>query len=317
MRIIILALLVCAAAFGQCGSAGRLVVNAVTGLLDCTAVVGAGTGSVTSLTATSPIVITPSPTTTTGVISCPSCSALSVAGSQYSVQVNNGSGGLGGDTGFAYNTSTGEALLNGKLVLGDASFAALTNSDAMSITHAVALLAPTNNSEAMNIYQAEDFTNTQAITALRGADIVAEADGSHVSNIFAVDGDAEHYGSNILDQLWGVRGFAANNGAGGALEAAAVQGLIYNFTGGGTIVLASALRATHNGGGGPITTAIGLLVDDMALTGVTNAFAIKTGSGGVVLGDLATTGAATGKTAVCADTAGRLYRSSASGSCAN
>ncbi len=67
-------------AFGQCGSAGRLVVNAVTGLLDCTAVVGAGSGSVTSLTATTPIVITPSPTTTVGVISCPGCQTVAGAG---------------------------------------------------------------------------------------------------------------------------------------------------------------------------------------------------------------------------------------------
>lgn len=34
-----------------------------------------GTGTVTSITATSPIVVTPSPLTTTGVISCPSCGA--------------------------------------------------------------------------------------------------------------------------------------------------------------------------------------------------------------------------------------------------
>jgi hypothetical protein len=44
---------------------------------------------------------------------------------------------------------------------------------------------------------------------------------------------------------------------------------------------------------------------------------IVTAAGAVTFTDLATTGAATGKTAVCADTAGRLYRSSASGSCTN
>jgi hypothetical protein len=38
---------------------------------------GGGAGTVTSLTATSPVVITPSPTTTTGVISCPTCSTSS------------------------------------------------------------------------------------------------------------------------------------------------------------------------------------------------------------------------------------------------
>ena len=38
---------------------------------------GGGSGTVTSITATSPIVVTPSPITTTGVISCPTCSTSS------------------------------------------------------------------------------------------------------------------------------------------------------------------------------------------------------------------------------------------------
>jgi len=49
----------------------------------------------------------------------------------------------------------------------------------------------------------------------------------------------------------------------------------------------------------------------------TNDRVIITAAGAVTITDLATTGAATGKTAVCADTAGRLYRSSASGACLN
>src|SRR5437762_3600042 len=35
--------------FGQCGAAGVLVLNPITGLMDCTAVPGAGLGSVTSI----------------------------------------------------------------------------------------------------------------------------------------------------------------------------------------------------------------------------------------------------------------------------
>ncbi len=114
---LIILLLLASSVFGQCGSAGHLVLNPITSLLDCTAVVGAGTGSVTSLTATAPIVITPSPTTTVGVVSCPSCLAA-VAGSQYSVQVNNGSAALGGNTGFLYSTATGYASLGNLGALG-------------------------------------------------------------------------------------------------------------------------------------------------------------------------------------------------------
>ncbi len=102
MRTIILALLVCGAVFGQCGSAGRLVVNAVTGLLDCTAVVGAGSGSVTSLTATSPIVITPSPTTTVGVISCPTCSAGTPGTPVNAIQFNNPLGTFAGSADYQW-----------------------------------------------------------------------------------------------------------------------------------------------------------------------------------------------------------------------
>ena len=42
-------LLMCGAAFAQCGANGTLIINPITGLPDCTGLPGAGTGTVTSV----------------------------------------------------------------------------------------------------------------------------------------------------------------------------------------------------------------------------------------------------------------------------
>jgi len=76
------------AAYGQCSV---LTLNPITGLLDC---VSSGGGGSVSITATSPVVVTPSPTTGTGVISCPTCttSATLAATSLIDFNVSNTSG---------------------------------------------------------------------------------------------------------------------------------------------------------------------------------------------------------------------------------
>ncbi len=87
--------------------------------------------------------------------------------------------------------------------------------------------------------------------------------------------------------------------------------------GAGTVVSGNAfvVRSAINSGGGHITDNRGLVVEDQ--TAGDNNWSILTGAGKVVFGDLATAGAATGKTMVCADTAGRLYRSSSAVNCLN
>ncbi len=84
------------------------------------------------------------------------------------------------------------------------------------------------------------------------------------------------------------------------------------------------------GGGGPYgdsvtTSKIGTGVDirDHGTRGIYihnpngTPTAIEATAGAIIFGDLATTGAATGKTIVCADTNGKLYRSSSGVACAN
>ncbi len=69
MRLLIL-ILIASAAYGQCGSVGKLVFNPISDQFDCTAVAGAGTGSVTSIdllgTADQITVTGSSPITTSG-----------------------------------------------------------------------------------------------------------------------------------------------------------------------------------------------------------------------------------------------------------
>ncbi len=69
MRLLIL-ILISSAAYGQCGSAGQLILNPISGQFDCTGVAGAGTGTVTSIgltgTANEITVTGASPITTSG-----------------------------------------------------------------------------------------------------------------------------------------------------------------------------------------------------------------------------------------------------------
>ena len=74
-----------------------------------------GSGTVTSLTATSPIVATPSPITGVGVLSCPSCntSAATIAGSIASPQVAFGSAAntISGSNNFEYAPASGGVVI--------------------------------------------------------------------------------------------------------------------------------------------------------------------------------------------------------------
>lgn len=70
IKLLLLVIVFTGMIFGQCGAAGAFIINPITGLLDCTAVPGAGLGSVTSIdlvgTANQIIVTGASPITSSG-----------------------------------------------------------------------------------------------------------------------------------------------------------------------------------------------------------------------------------------------------------
>src|ERR1043166_2865484 len=92
----------------------------------------------------------------------------------------------------------------------------------------------------------------------------------------------------------------------------------YYFDGSNYLTTASAASSVTMAGGSVTVFADGGLTS----TPGGNAFTpttrlVVSSAGAVTIADLATTGAATGKTVVCADTNGKLYRSSAGDSSAN
>ncbi len=137
MRPIILLLFISATAFGQCGAAGTLIINPITGLFDCTAVAGAGLGSVTSvglvgtanqitITGASPITASGSwtvslpaggvtlPGTTTGATTTqsPSDNSTKLASTAY-VDAAVAAGGGGAFSGLTSGTNTTAAMVIG------------------------------------------------------------------------------------------------------------------------------------------------------------------------------------------------------------
>ncbi len=99
MKLILL-LIIAIPAFGQCGSSGRLIVNPITGLLDCTAAGGAGSGTVTSIGTTSPI--TGGTITTTGTIACATCTTSAAALTDNRVLFGGGLQAISTDTNFQW-----------------------------------------------------------------------------------------------------------------------------------------------------------------------------------------------------------------------
>ncbi len=110
---------------GSCSSSD-LGIDSTTGkLYGCNAGswVATGSGTVTSLTATSPITITPSPTTTTGVIACATCSTLTNGAGNTNIPrsdgtnlitgslTDNGTGSITGPSGSNTVISSGAARL--------------------------------------------------------------------------------------------------------------------------------------------------------------------------------------------------------------
>ena len=86
-----------------------------------------GSGTVTSLTATAPVVITPSPTTTTGVISCATCVKSAASLTSNAVVIG---GGLQASSTISADTTTTHALF---ATAGAPAFRALASGDLPAI----------------------------------------------------------------------------------------------------------------------------------------------------------------------------------------
>lgn len=71
---------------------------------------GGGGGTVTSIAATSPIVVTPNPITGAGTVSCPTCSTAAIGGVNPQLEFNN-AGVFGGVLGSAVTAATGALTL--------------------------------------------------------------------------------------------------------------------------------------------------------------------------------------------------------------
>lgn len=123
----------------------------------------------------------------------------------------------------------------------------------------------------ISVYNTTHPASTQNVTTMRGADIIATVEGSGVvTNILALDGDAELYGPVAVTQAAGVRGFVGTDGIGSITTAYAVRGIIQHYSA-GTIGTSHAIHAfTSPTAGGPITTAYGVYISDHSTVNATN-----------------------------------------------
>ncbi len=147
-------------------------------------------------------------------------------------------------------------------------------------------------------------------------DMNTDVNGSVISGqVYTIYLGTRIRGSGTTSDAYGISSFVQNTGAGVISRATAGDFSVGAYS--GSITDGRGIWVESPFGGQTVTTAYGIKIDDQAVTGVGTAYAIHSGSGRVQFGDLAAAGAATGKTMVCADTNGRLYRSSSAVDCLN
>ncbi len=135
-----------------------------------------------------------------------------------------------------------------------------------------ALLPDTVTNAALGGYLSAVATgagNTHNQISLKGADLVAEHDGSGtIVLVCGGDFDGEHYGSALATSVVGGRGIAHNQGPGAITNMDGFRALWGNY-GAGTVASAAGFRTVEDSGGGPITANYGFIVPSLTM-GTTN-----------------------------------------------
>ncbi len=147
-----------------------------------------------------------------------------------------------------------------------------------NVTNVVPDSAASVNMVGYGAYIATASGNTHTQVLLKGADFVAEHDGSgDILFIGGVDCDAEFYGSGIAGQVIGIRALAQNEADGTATELVACKAVWGSY---GSVLsgvpVAAAFLAEEAGGGGPIALNYGLILPTLT-QGTTN-IAIQVGA---------------------------------------
>ncbi len=310
---LLIALLLVIPAFGQCGSSGRLIVNPITGLLDCTATVGAGTGSVTNIGTTAPI--TGGSITTTGTIACATCTTSAAALTANRILIGGGLQAITTDADFTFNTSTN--TLNFTQVVDTPN--QLTIGPSVYADFSAAVQANNTGNWQNSILYHGTQANLDGIQRM----LVETTDS--VTNAFSFYGFSSASSLGGFANFGGILSTVGSSGSAIMYGAQAFEGYVWNLST-GTIGIGSAFKAYDGfiADVGVITTQVGYETDDLTV-GVTNIGFRSNVSAGAnkwafygagtadskLFGDLTvdTIKSTTGQVFVCADTAGKLVRS--------
>lgn len=240
-----------------------------------------GSGTVTSLTATSPVVATPSPITGVGVLSCPTCntSSATIAGSIASPQVAFGSSAntVNGSNNFEWDPASGGVVITTSNV-GPANVtgAGLAMSNSGGGTTTAYLVKGTDNSLSLRNDSAlipakgllrwdtngvalfQGGSNAPQLTLYTGASISPFGDGSAVLDIFST-GATPHVFAVHADPGAGDAGNIAFNPFTSCMT-------IYGDTSGNAAICTALAAGTPNPINLPLATgsANGLLATDGA-----------------------------------------------------
>lgn len=264
---------------------------------------GTGSGTVTSIATTSPI--TGGTITSTGTIACATCAVTSGTLGQFAATTSAALAGVLSD-----ETGTGAAVF-----AGSPTFTGTITGVDLSLTGNVAL--------ANNLaYQQKDSGGTaRSLLSLASSNILFVGSAATSDMAFFAGGAVRafpggnehlHMATNALLR------YGANGPTNPALYvdasvASAATGLLISAKAVGN---ALRLDTISTGTDEAVIIASKGAGSVVLSSSAANSLVVDSGNNVTVLG-LATTGAATGKTIVCADTNGKLYRSSSGVACAN
>ncbi len=163
-KILLLSILSAGAAFAQCGAAGMLIFNPISGIFDCTAVGGAGQGSVTLVTFTGGLI---------SVADATSAPALTVAGT---------SGGIPYFSGAATWASSGVLGANLPVFGGGAGAAPIAGTRSGNTTKVVTTTGTLTSGDCVKIDASGNFIAQGSACGTGSGDVVGP--GSATDNGF-------------------------------------------------------------------------------------------------------------------------------------